>query len=552
MKSKMKFEKQIEEIRKSGLFNDNYYLQRYPEVAKAGLNPLVHYLEKGWEEGKNPSENFNTEYYLERYPDVSASKLNPLIHYIRHGKNREAKARYFLSVTATVRNEGKYLDEWLCYYIYHGVEHFYLHNDKSTDETKEVLRPYIEKGYITLYENLRDKEMLQHEYYELVLKERRFETEWSFFVDADEFYQGKQKMAPFLKSLDDSISGVEIYWKNYGDSGIEKYDNRLVIDRFTYHCTLAYAGADMVKSVCKMIRLNGPGVHLASYKKGEVLRMRKDKWGKFWLNHYQSKTREEYEARVRLGNACSKDGMGRGHHFNHVNQNEIFNDSMRVYVKPVKEIIFNLTGRRIEESKHIEKSKQFKLDTTFHPHMTDQELHFFTELAKKSTNYLEFGSGGTSIYAAYLVKGRVVSVDSDKEWQEKIVKACLDLHLLVPHFRHVNIGKLGPWGYPADEREKGWWPNYHKKVWEVKEAHFADLVLVDGRFRVACFLSALLHCSTGTIFMIHDFERSEYKIIQEFAEHVGTTGRLSAFRKTEDFDSKAVMEALAKYEHDPR
>jgi hypothetical protein len=50
-------------IRKSGLFDAEYYLREYPEVARSGMDPVVHYLEIGAEQGKNPSPYFDTAYY---------------------------------------------------------------------------------------------------------------------------------------------------------------------------------------------------------------------------------------------------------------------------------------------------------------------------------------------------------------------------------------------------------------------------------------------------------------------------------------------------------
>jgi glycosyltransferase involved in cell wall biosynthesis len=74
-------------IKKSGLFDSQYYLQSYPDVKKSGLEPLKHYILHGWKEGRNPSAYFETNHYLATYPDVMQAGVNPLSHYIRHGKN---------------------------------------------------------------------------------------------------------------------------------------------------------------------------------------------------------------------------------------------------------------------------------------------------------------------------------------------------------------------------------------------------------------------------------------------------------------------------------
>lgn len=73
-------------VSQSGLFDFNYYCQAYSSVELLGLDPITHYLELGWKEGLNPSENFNTDYYLKIYPDVKESQMNPLIHYIQFGR----------------------------------------------------------------------------------------------------------------------------------------------------------------------------------------------------------------------------------------------------------------------------------------------------------------------------------------------------------------------------------------------------------------------------------------------------------------------------------
>ncbi len=67
------------------LFDTSYYLEQNPDVAKAGVNPLYHYLRRGAAEGRDPHPLFDTSYYLEQYPDVAEERLNPLVHYVGPG-----------------------------------------------------------------------------------------------------------------------------------------------------------------------------------------------------------------------------------------------------------------------------------------------------------------------------------------------------------------------------------------------------------------------------------------------------------------------------------
>ncbi|GEM_PF-3557462 len=71
----------IEIIKSSKIFDTNYYLKTYPDIEKAGVDPVKHYCEFGFKEGRNPSSHFNTKNY------ISSKNLktnqNPLVHYIK-------------------------------------------------------------------------------------------------------------------------------------------------------------------------------------------------------------------------------------------------------------------------------------------------------------------------------------------------------------------------------------------------------------------------------------------------------------------------------------
>jgi Methyltransferase domain len=71
------------------LFDSNYYLTIYPDVAGAGLNPALHYFLYGASEGRDPSPGFDTSIYLEAHPELVARGINPLVHYIQSGANQD-------------------------------------------------------------------------------------------------------------------------------------------------------------------------------------------------------------------------------------------------------------------------------------------------------------------------------------------------------------------------------------------------------------------------------------------------------------------------------
>jgi hypothetical protein len=72
-------------IRTSPMFDGDWYRSRYADVAAAGIDPALHYLENGWKEGRDPSQSFSTTSYLRSNPDVARSGINPLLHFVEFG-----------------------------------------------------------------------------------------------------------------------------------------------------------------------------------------------------------------------------------------------------------------------------------------------------------------------------------------------------------------------------------------------------------------------------------------------------------------------------------
>lgn len=72
-------------ISRSEWFDRDWYLEAYPDVKKAGVDPAKHYVEFGWKEGRNPGPAFDTGFYLASNPDVAKSGMNPLRHFLEFG-----------------------------------------------------------------------------------------------------------------------------------------------------------------------------------------------------------------------------------------------------------------------------------------------------------------------------------------------------------------------------------------------------------------------------------------------------------------------------------
>ena len=73
-------------IESSPLFSREWYLQKNPDVDKAHVDPVWHYLHRGWKRGLDPGPDFCGKEYLRLYPDAAKAGIAPLLHYERCGR----------------------------------------------------------------------------------------------------------------------------------------------------------------------------------------------------------------------------------------------------------------------------------------------------------------------------------------------------------------------------------------------------------------------------------------------------------------------------------
>ncbi|MHB0819906.1 glycosyltransferase [Stutzerimonas stutzeri] len=76
------------------LFAAQWYLQRYPDVRAAGIDPWQHYLHHGAAEGRDPGPNFNTAHYLAQSAQARNSGLPALLHYQQIGRDLDLDPRH--------------------------------------------------------------------------------------------------------------------------------------------------------------------------------------------------------------------------------------------------------------------------------------------------------------------------------------------------------------------------------------------------------------------------------------------------------------------------
>lgn len=126
-----------------------------------------------------------------------------------------------------LHNDARFLKEYLEYYLLQGVEHFYLYDHQSTDNTDEVLHPYILRGlvsYVFVPDEVPGNEIdkLLCTTYTQGVELARGESQWLAIMDSDEFVVSKRHatLASALKPYE-AYGGLAINWQMFGTSGVE-------------------------------------------------------------------------------------------------------------------------------------------------------------------------------------------------------------------------------------------------------------------------------------------------------------------------------------------
>jgi len=172
------------------------------------------------------------------------------------------------------------------------------------------------------------------------------------------------------------------------------------------------------------------------------------------------------------------------------------------------------------------------------------ENHFFTEDYLKSiSNYAEIGSGQSTVFVYRYGIKNIRSVDSDINWINRVRELCEDTKRI--NITHVDFGPLGKYGRPLNYSKINNLSKYSNSIFD---NYNPDLILIDGRFRVYCFLNALLKSEIGTKIIFDDYNnRPHYHVVESIIEVNETRGRQALFIKTKVNKDK-LIKLMNKFE----
>jgi hypothetical protein len=240
--------------------------------------------------------------------------------------------------------------EWLDFHLKAGICHFWIYDNDSTDNLRQVIGPYVEKGiaeYIYF-----PGEAAQIKCYRDAIGRARERTRWLALIDADEFLlpEAGKTIPNVLENLPPDAAQLVVRWRNFGSSGHEERPRGSVLENYTRR-----APDNMPtnkKCIVNPAAVIVPDVHF-QYVAGRVYdacgnRIRKNNRGMskhaarflpaapLVCNHYITKSRRDFAEKWTKGDVL-RGGRSRREVnwglWNSRDRNEVFDDSATQYMK---------------------------------------------------------------------------------------------------------------------------------------------------------------------------------------------------------------------------
>jgi hypothetical protein len=212
--------------------------------------------------------------------------------------------------------------------------------------------------------------------------------------------------------------------------------------------------------------------------------------------------------------------------FNHLQKKLLYEKSMPHLNKVIKKRTFE---NRLPLPKEI-KCK---------PHLIKGELVAFLSLLTKDTIFFETGSGCSSVIANYYAK-KAYAVEGCKKFYEIDIKNGLKDNILFNDLKPDNP----TWSYPGKKSNINDWKKYFQSY---KKEYDADVILIDGRFKVATAMDMFNKIRDDTIILLHEYyNRPSYFILENYYNYIYHWGSLYAFVKKKNIKNIPI-EIQKKY-----
>jgi Glycosyl transferase family 2 len=216
--------------------------------------------------------------------------------------------RHHLAAMIRVKDEARFLPEWLAHHLNLGVEHVYIYDNNSTDDIASVVAPFLERDLATCvpWPNVPASPSCHIDFLD------RFgpRCDWVAFFDADEFLVERTPgdLADVLAST--SAPAIAVNWRYFGSAGHETIPRGLVTQRFDRADATSDHHIKVIARPAAVHRYRNS--HNFYFHGGRLARTTDGRrvFGSFVrppaaprleLRHYVYRSREDYERKARHG-----------------------------------------------------------------------------------------------------------------------------------------------------------------------------------------------------------------------------------------------------------
>eukprot|EP01041_Mallomonas_annulata_P010318 gene10318-21535_t len=226
------------------------------------------------------------------------------------------------------KDEDLVIEEFLDHYIWQGVQHFYIIDNNSSDNTLLRLQQYNSTGMISYY--FIPEQFSQVENYQIVFKSHaKTETKWLIVVDVDEYIYHRNGLSilEYINKLNASyITHIRLNWRNFGSSN-HTIQPRCIRTSFTWRAAAYGLPTKVIVSTQRTIELN---VHDAEYTK-PVRQRRNPPF--LALNHYIIMSSDYYHnVKMKRGNIAYSKFNYRTSYFDRFNSFDVEDEVLKYLV----------------------------------------------------------------------------------------------------------------------------------------------------------------------------------------------------------------------------
>ena len=219
----------------------------------------------------------------------------------------------YLSVCAIAKDEDDNLEEWVRYHQLIGVEKFFIFDHESKTPIERTLAPLVADGmvHVTRVQGSHP----QYAAYAWCAANHQPKFKWMAFIDLDEFIVPvREDDLRLVLAEFEQYGGLAVNWLVFGSAGHETRPPGLVIENYTLCAPRSVYGNSHVKTIAqpeRVLAVNNP--HFWEYKppwfcvneNGERVdgAFSPHSARQLQINHYFSKSREEFEKKLARGGA---------------------------------------------------------------------------------------------------------------------------------------------------------------------------------------------------------------------------------------------------------